>query len=431
MRVAITNCFQDDNKGGALLTQASILLARTIDERATITLVPVNPTPRGEAFRHTIASNPDVHVGHAPFQRARGLVPGLGLCAAAGIALALGRRAPTIFRSLAPLADADLVISKGGYVFVNRRGPRQLMSQFLTTFPLLFGRRCGSITIAAGATVGPFENWYSRLLNRLILSRIHIVLPREEASASEAGALAKGMVRSMPDGVFAPLGVDRRARQRPTGHRPPDPSPAERYAVVAYGYPADDDDEYHSTLVRTFSTLVEEGRLDRVHVVLQVVDQQGNSSERRESQRLADAIDDTVPGRSGRVADVLGKDLAPEDLIALYGAAEFVTGRRLHASLFALIGGGLPIPMRHPTEPHKAASVYGAIGLPELVVDVTTPEETLRSIRSLLDRREQLAERTATVVEGQRALWSREAEAVAAEVHRLRSTSPSRYSTFS
>lgn len=248
------------------------------------------------------------------------------------------------------LQEADVVVGKGGHVFVTRRGLRGLMSLWLTTFPLVLATRMGIPAVTGPTSIGPFENGGSRFLNRWILRRLDAVVARDELSAGEARQVGvpPEHVHSMPDTVFAmpdptAEAVDDLARQLELSGS---------YAVLVVRAQGIDQgrEAIFRAFVRAGTAMVQDAAIRTLLIVPQV---RGDDDEAM-AARLAAELEGTA-----RLIDDL---LDPGQLIALYGGARVVVTCRLHAAIFASIAGTPAIAVS--IDGKKTEGVYRSLDLP-------------------------------------------------------------------
>jgi polysaccharide pyruvyl transferase WcaK-like protein len=375
MRAVVSNVFADDNRGGAAITIETIRVVREALPDAAVTLVAVQSDAGAarDALRHTLAAVPDAEVVGAAVPVGRGRFAGGRAVLRSVGALALPRRAARHSPALARIADAAVVVSKGGYVFVERSSGRDLMSLWLTGFPLVFARRVGVPTVVLGATIGPLTTRRSRWLVGLLVRSASLVVPRDRQSAATArdvGVRADRLV-TVPDIVFR--------RHRPT----PDASAA-RAAALGVDVPfaavsvrgAGARTAHVEHLAAVVGRLAADGLVRRVAVVNQV---HGTvTSDAAAGQALADRLD-------GLDVTVVSDDLDPEALIELYGAADLLLGQRMHASIFALVAG-TPAFGVVSDEPGKLLGVLEMVGLEDLLAGHAgeAPEAVAERIRAVL-----------------------------------------------
>lgn len=350
--VTISNVFTDHNKGGAAITAETVQMVRRALPDARIRLVAVRHETSGfeRSHRFTLDRFPDVSIsgplvatGHGPFAGLRAAARSIWL-----VCLAPRLASSPAVRSI---RESNAVVSKGGHVFVERGGLRRSISLWMTSLPLLLAARLQVPTAILCTTVGPFSTWHSRAVAAFVLRRISRVVVRDDRSYGEAVALGvdPDRVTSLPDIVFS--------AQRPAPER-------SREVAARLGFENDRfcavtvsegpyDQEFFKNLKRTLTLLLERGVLDRVVVTCHA----GEDVEL--SRTFVGSFDDSR-------AVFLEEDLSPDDLIALYGAARCLIGRRMHSAIFALVAG---IPTFAFTKSGmKVQGVMESIGLKDLIM---------------------------------------------------------------
>lgn len=365
-KVTVSNVFGDINRGGAAITARTIRAA--LDLGADVAGISIDDKDPAVTHPHTTASFPDVPLLRAPLSVRPGPLPGARqvLLSLYYLARPRGRRLPEALRRV---AASDVVVSKGGYVFVNRAGLRPLMRMWVTVYPLVFARRLGIPTVAFPTSISPQTNPASRLLNGWLLRGMAAVFPRDPLSADAARQLgvASERLHELPDIV---LGSPQPAEDQTAalcdayGVRPG------RFAVMTIQLKDRGAKRPHELelLAQTGRKLLEHPDVDRILVV----DQAGDPSD---SADLAASI--------GEGARLVTDDRSPEDLIALYAGARVSVCCRLHAAIFSLIGGTPSVAVS--VTPLKAEGVYATLGLPPTwVVTVDELDRLWDTVSSVL-----------------------------------------------
>jgi colanic acid/amylovoran biosynthesis protein len=356
MRVAICAVYPDDNRGSAALTAAAIRAVTEAFDNPSVSLIAAHTLHDKQPYRHTRGTFPDVEllppaipVGSGPLAGVRAVVKSLF------ILLRPRPVAPTIQR----IMEADIVMSRGGVVFVDHGSLPRLLSFWLTVFPLVLARRLDKPAVIYSTTIGPFEHRSYRILNRWLLRRVTLVFARDPLSFSEA--LSMGLkppqLEPVPDSVFRFLpSASGKAQSLQRRYGIP---VAGRFGVATVRQRDEDhsteDDGFLHAVATVISTLLGSGVIDRFAVVVQV-DGSGVSDVER-SLELVERIGD-------KRAVLVRDDLPPEGLMTLYGAAEFVIGCRLHSAVLALVAG---TPALVPSF-RKSVGVLESLGLGNLVI---------------------------------------------------------------
>ena len=367
--VVVCNVFPDDNKGGCAITIQTIGWLKRVFPAQPVVIVPVEPTGQfaRERFRFTLERHPDVQVLRSPIRTDGGARTTLSMLVRS-LAMLL-RAEPGGGDFERTIAGAGMVVSKGGYVFVERDTLRNLLSLWFTAFPLIYAARVNVPTIALCTTVGPFRRAFSRGLCRWILSRVDAVVTRDPISTAEARALGRADVVECPDIV---LTFDR-------GAIPPRPFPAEATSSGTYGAVVlspetpEQDAIFLERMTELSRRILDDGLVDRLVIPLQTLEDTAITT------RFEARIDDP------RCA-FLDSDLSPEELMALYRNARFLIGRRLHGGLFAMLSGTPAV--LFATDGVKADGVMGALGFADRVAPYPafSVDEVYRLLVGILER---------------------------------------------
>jgi polysaccharide pyruvyl transferase WcaK-like protein len=370
--VIVSNIFGDANRGGAAITAQAIAAARQAYPECVVTGIVVRDEKPELTHRHTIRRFPEIELLPPPFVASGHRLGGLmaALRSLAAIALPRSGRNNVV---LEQLRQAELVISKGGYVFVQRRGFKDLLSLWLSAFPVTFAARRGVPTVVHATSIGPFDSWSSRILCGYILRRASLVLPRDPMSFDCCRQLGihPNRLEEVPDSVFAldppPGHVVEEVARRLGLH---DVSFA---AFTVQRGPGKDEIEerFLRNLEELARNLLDSGVVERLVLAIQV-DGDLVSTEKF-VRRMADP----------RVS-VMRDDLSVEDMIAFYANAACTVGTRLHSTIFSLLSGtpAFPISMSGV----KSVGVFRSIGLGEWVLPYPdfSPADASKSIHEVL-----------------------------------------------
>lgn len=342
--VVVSNVFPDDNKGGCAITVQTIAWLKREFPSSPVYIVPVEQSGSydRDRFRFTLARHPDVRVLRSPI-RTDGAIRTTLAMLIRSLRLLLGRR-PGGGEFERVISGAALVVSKGGFVFVERGTFRNLLALWFTAFPLVYAARVKAPTLALCTTVGPFRRASSRALCRWILVRVDAIVTRDPISTAEARALGRADVIECPDIVLtheAPTGPPPAALERSS-------SPGRYGVVVISGTGLRQDAIFLDRVRELLRRILDAGLVDGLVVPLQSLEDAAISA------RLLRSLDDP---RCVGIED----DLSPEELMRLYRGARFLVGRRLHGGLFAMLVG-TPV-ILFATDGVKTHGVMSALGL--------------------------------------------------------------------
>lgn len=347
--VIVSNIFEDVNRGGAAITAQAIGAVREAYPSCLIAAIRVRDGKAEGSHRHTTKRFPEVELLPPPFVASGRPLGGLAAASRSLLALAVPRYGRTNV-VLERLRRAELVVSRGGYIFFQRRGFRDLMSLWLTTFPLMFAARCGIPTVVHAGSVGPFDSRSSRILCGYILRRASLVLPRDAMSFDCCRRLGirPDRLEQVPDSVFA---VD-----PPSKHVVEEV--ASRLGITDGSFAAltiqrgpgteEMEERFLRNLEGLARRLLDDGVVKRLVLAVQV---DGDLPATEEfAERLADP----------RVS-IMRDDLSVEDMIAFYASVSCTIGTRLHSNIFSLLSGTPAFPIS--ISGVKSDGVFRSIGL--------------------------------------------------------------------
>lgn len=345
--VVVCNVFPDDNKGGCAITQQTIDWLKGVYPGHPVHIVPVEQSGTFDLrrYRFTLRRHPETRILRSPIHT-DGAVLTTCFMLLRSFRLLWGRPGASAFERT--VSGAQVVVSKGGYVFVERETLSGLLGLWFTAFPLIYAVRRKVPTVALCTTVGPYRRAASRTLCRWILKQVDVVVTRDPISTEEARRLGCRSVMQVPDIVWAFDG-----ERTSAGSRSPAKSNERFGVVVLAGETAALDDVFLHRVDELSQRLLDEKVVDRLCVVLQSHEDRAITSRyvrQREDPRLTPITD----------------DLAPEELMGVYGGAEFLIGRRLHAGVFALLMG-VPVVL-FSTDGLKADGVMRELGLADAVI---------------------------------------------------------------
>lgn len=359
-RVVVSNVFSDDNRGGAAITMATVAAIKDAFSDCDVTLVSVESDPErvSEYHRHTLRRFPEIRVVPAPLTETRPRWGGLRAVLRSIVYLLTPGAVPATAEALSEVRDADMVVSKGGHVFIERGGLKGMQSLWLTAFPLVYARRLGIPTVVFCSTVGPFRRRGSLWLNGWMLRRVSLILVRDPLSRASASKLGVEPTRivEVPDSVFSMDPPVAQVSDDLVGRLGLRHVRFGAMTVRAKG-PPEQREAFLGILAEATRVLLDRGIVDRVAVVVQV--DGASASDLPDSARFMDLAGDA------RVV-LIHEDLSPEEFVALYGAAAFVIGTRMHSAIFSMVGGTPAVVVALSGE--KARGVFEQLKLGDLVV---------------------------------------------------------------
>jgi len=195
--IIISHVYSSDNKGDAALTSVLIRDIKRTFPGASLTILTLDAVtgkskfegvPEKPSFMYCALSkyrNPVVKLGYTLYMTGATLAWAVGQ-RIGGLQLYL----PAHLRAVAQLyAKADLVVPVGGGYIRSRNGLMNRLNIPLLLHPLLFGYLLGKPTVLYSQSVGPFQNGFEKWLVRLVLSRMTLILLRENTSLTLLASL--------------------------------------------------------------------------------------------------------------------------------------------------------------------------------------------------------------------------------------------------
>ncbi len=389
MSILISNVFSDKNIGGAAITAATIRAAQDAFPDEPVKLVAVNQGPRFDVSHpFTMQAFPDAEIVPPLVQVKPGPLQGLRTVLRS---LKIMRTLPADDRAVQTVGDAKAVISKGGYVYHERPNAKSLMALWMTAFPIALGNAMGKPTAAVCTTVGPFKTEASRRLNKYLLGRADLVVPRDEFSYQAALDLGLDPERviHLPDIVFSydpPSDAEAQQMAERLGVS------GQRFAVLTLSKTEGGQEDFHAhedNVRAALVSLLEAGTLDRVLVTIH------SDQDIELSDAFVAEINDP---RVVRVRD----PFSPEQLMALYRAADVLIARRMHSAIFALVAG-TPV-VAFSMGGKKVQGVMGSLGLEDMLMPfpLSSPDALVERVREVTSNCEPLAARVLESVAGAR-----------------------------
>jgi colanic acid/amylovoran biosynthesis protein WcaK/AmsJ len=381
MKIAVVNGWHDDNKGDGGIIEATVALVKERIPDAEVSVVStftVDHPAYVSAYRHLINRHPTVKVVPSPlpihhtggvFGYYGGVVPWVIKMIPELVRLAWG----VIGNSpgARAIADADLVISKGGQVFYNNTShPRDLAHLFKHLYPLILARRAAVPYVVFGQSFGPFKGRLGAAIARLVLNDAKGIFVREKMSGE---VLRKIGVRAdkvtvIPDVAFwlRPEMTERLntiLRSVPLVEK-------QFWAITVRTWPTgksrDDRNQYIHYLeeMRAFiSGVLDSNLTSRVLLVVHVF-----GPIEMEDDRLPTAQLMSMLANLKEKVILIDQDLTPSELVALYGLAGLVVGTRFHSVIFALAGGAPSMAISYFGP--KAKGIMAQLEISEMCIDI-------------------------------------------------------------
>lgn len=380
MRIALVNGWHDDNKGDSGIVEATIGLLLARDPDCSISLVSTLTVEQAffpTAHRHLLLKYPKLQVFPSPFPDHswtrdkksiwRILIWSMHM-AKALLALCLGIRRPAGVKAI---ADAELVISKGGHIFYAKKDSFHEWAQLLKMlYPLIVALRFRRPFLILGQSLGPFQGRIARRIASYYFGKARGIMVREGLSLETARELGLDMskVSLVPDLAFflrpestprlksllARTGLEAQdflavtVRQWPPSFNGKEPGQISAFILE---------------MAKLIEQLVSAGRFSKIAIVAHAMGPLVIEDDRWPSRQLFGLLE-----RLGDRIVLVEDDLSPGELAALYGAAKVLVGTRFHSVIFALAAGTPAYAISYFGP--KAPGIMSMVGMEALCVDI-------------------------------------------------------------
>jgi len=295
---------------------------------------------------------------------------------------------PTVFsnESIKAIANADIIISKGGHFYQSKE--RNFFKGFLGTyfsiFHLIIAIRLKKPFVLLSHSFGPFNNKGSKIILRFVLSRAEIVTVREKVSQKLLEEIGiKNQVRVTPDTAFA-FNIENRERKeiRRRLFKKYNKLQYQTFAIITarqWDFPGINKrvagklyENYLSVLAKTADFLI----TNYVNKVVLVAHTMGDHDAKENDSIPIDAIFEKIKNKEHVV--IIKDDLSPYELLCLYGSAEAMIGTRLHSVIFSYLSGTPAIAIAYT---HKTKGIMQMIGMERYVINIETMDfEKMKSL---------------------------------------------------
>lgn len=388
------NGWHDDNKGDSGIVLSTIQLFKKYRPNAEYSVVSTF-AERHEAFRnayrHVLEHFPGVKIVGSPFP----YHAPTSVFGRYGEAMAWSfRMIPSLLalackyktKSFRAIADANVVISKGGHIFYTRSaGPRDVLHLLKHLYPLIIAYRFGVPYVIFGQSLGPFNGFFGRLLARRVLNRASRVFVREQISCDVALDLgiSPERVAVVPDAAF---GLQPKTSARVATVLRLNNLDKESFCVITVRHwPPENSvaatvqkSEFIRRMESLVRAIVADGFVRRVVIVVHTGGPLVVEDDRIPSRLLFASLQDL----SSRVT-LLDEDFSPSELVALYGRANVLIGCRFHSVIFALTAGTAAVGISYFGP--KARGIMRLMGIERYCLDIADfdDKEALRMAREL------------------------------------------------
>ncbi|MCP4266433.1 MAG: hypothetical protein GY777_12815 [Candidatus Brocadiaceae bacterium] len=386
MKILIIDGFHDSDRGGAgiIAGLVSTLYKIARESGKTIEIGLVYRYSEDDAIfrsaaRHTKKAFPDIKIYGTPIRTFRkntgllGKIDFLSILLHAFLKLLF----PSLFsdKVVRAMKNADIVISKGGHFYQSNQKSlfNDLIYSFLSYYNLLLVIRLRKKFALIAHSVGPFNNYVSKKLTKLVFKKGSLLGTREQISKNilVGMGIEESIIEVIPDTAFALTPADKNDLNKYLDKKGLKET---KYAIFTPRYwdfetsDAADSDTLYRNYLRSSAEiadyLIEAKYADKI---LLVVHNDGQHVALEDDSKPVNEIFRAI--RNKQEVMVIDDDLPPEMQSTLYGNAVITVGTRMHSVIFALVGGGPAIAISYN---HKTEGIMKMLGLEKYVLSIDT-----------------------------------------------------------
>jgi len=401
MKIALTNCWHDDNKGDCSIVWGTIESILYNYPNAKISLISTfseNDSRYGNSFRHLQRRFPSVNVFGSPIERMDAYSPKISskrmnnfmrrcwwsahlICSLLTLLLpSILTRKLTNKPCLKAIHQSDLVISKGGHIFYATNF-LDLFGMLFHSYPLLLAWRFKKPFGIYAQSIGPFYNSVSRVFIKWLFSKAKFLLVRENISKQELirCGIPEEKITIVPDAAFGlkPNLTERVKVLLETNGLIPNSfvvfTPRQWVFKTEF-----DRQKYIEGVAETADFVIE-----KLSLKVALVSHTQGPIKIEDDRTAVEDIYKLIKNKENTV--IINGDLSPTELISLYSQSKFVVGTRFHSIIFTLIGKRPCIAISYSGP--KAHGIMQMFGLEEFVVNIDEfkTEDCVKLITIILD----------------------------------------------
>ena len=401
MKIALTNCWHDDNKGDCSIVWGTIESILYNYPNAKISLISTfsENDPRYEnSFRHLQRRFPSINVFGSPIERMDAYSPKISSkrmnnfmrrCWWSAhlirslltlLLTSILTRKLTNKPCLNVIQQSDLLISKGGHIFYATNF-LDLFGMLFHSYPLLLAWRLKKPFGIYAQSIGPFYNLASRVFIKWLFSKAKFLLVRESISKQELVrcGIPEEKITIVPDAAFGlkPNLTERVKVLLETNGLIPNSfavfTPRQWVFKTEF-----DRQKYIEGVAETADFVIE-----KLSLKVALVSHTQGPIKIEDDRTAVEDIYKLIKNKENTV--IINEDLSPTELISLYSQSKFVVGTRFHSIIFALIGKRPCIAISYSGP--KAHGIMQMFGLEEFVVNIDEfkTEDCVKLITIILD----------------------------------------------
>jgi len=384
MRIAIVNCWHDDNKGDSAIVWGTLKAFKMCVQNPSFTLLSVfsKESPFFKtSFRHTIRKFPNVEIRPFPIPNR------LELDRWRWVMILIRSMNPLkVSKDLGLLDNVDLVISKGGHYFVDYGRLSGIFHIYTHSYPLLLAWRKKVPFGIYGHSIGPLRSPLARYLIRTVFKKAMIVGVREFLSKEELKrcGFSPDSVNLLPDLAFMlEPSLTKCVENLLQRHNL---KPDEFVIITPRQWFFKGESSRYIDYLDVLAGLIRHLRINGLKVVI-LAHTLGPSPFEDDRIACCDLLK-RLSNHNGIY--YVQEDLNPEELSAFYGCSRLVIGTRFHSIILAFVAGtpALAISYAGP----KAPGIMDLFGLRAYTADISNLNlEALKTgVRHILHNKKDL-----------------------------------------
>lgn len=392
MNILFVNGWSDDNKGDSAIVQGMIKLIREIKPSTNFYInsaLDIRDTKDKEYHYRYMQDLGVSEIGSSPLIRKGGkLIKYFSVFVAVTITiLPVLSKLKTIryllrrifnenyLTALDNYRKADVVISKGGHIFVSLGGMSGAITFLINAMPLVLGMGFKKPVYIYAQSIGPIKGTLSVFLAKKVLSKVKKVYLREQVSyeciSNEIGIKGADICW---DTAFAikgesnnPLNIDR------------------KYAVFTvrqWNFPEDESssgklvDKYVDTIV----SMMEQVNNEHGYIPV-LVPQVIGPTPLENDLIMIEKFEEKISGRVEYLA--FKNDYSIQELADIYASAELVVGTRFHSVILSLASETPALAISY--HGYKTKGIMAMMGLGEYVLDIYNLPETSETLTNFIN----------------------------------------------
>jgi colanic acid/amylovoran biosynthesis protein len=366
MNIIVSHAYSKENKGDAALLSVLLNDLKEIDSKAKITILTEDKIEMSETFEGVpIRSTFSYEALNRYKNNFLKLLYSLFIMASTLLWAYVYRISlkniwiPKNIREIVVLySEADLIVSVGGGYIRSKSGIIDTFTFTLLLHPIFMAHVLKKPTFMYPQSIGPFFNGIQRLLAKLVLSKVEMIVLREDISVEILKNLGirHNIIRSVDSGFLFKSDIKRKLRDefRISAQRP-------LVGITARLWMQEESQTaYEKNLALFIDSIIEK------HGAFVVFIAQVTATNLKDDDRLVNSnIYGHLKNKGG--AALLNENYDHFEIKAVYNNLDFLVGTRFHSVIFALTANVPCIAIEYE---HKTTGIMKDLGLVKWVVPI-------------------------------------------------------------